>query len=98
MWHGIHNTFPRLSKYSLGEKIDALFVAMLENLFLARYSDNASKFLHLQTAGAKLDLLKFFLQVSWEIKVLDHKQFASISEPLHAIGKMVGGWQKQLKT
>ncbi|MEK7134943.1 MAG: four helix bundle protein [Patescibacteria group bacterium] len=44
----------------------------------------------------KLDLLKFFLQISWEVKVLDNKKFILLSEKLNEIGKMIGGWLRQL--
>ena len=49
-----------------------------------------------QKAGAKLDLLKLFLQISWEIKALDNKRYIALSEKLDEIGRMLGGWQKQL--
>lgn len=40
--------------------------------------------------------MKFFLQVSWEIKALDNKKFINIAEKFVEIGKMLGGWNKQL--
>lgn len=70
----------------------------MENLFLARYATNERKLVLINAAGAKLDLLKFFIQIAWEIKALDHKKFAALSSPLNEIGKMIGGWQKQIQT
>jgi len=43
-----------------------------------------------------IDVLKFFLQVAWEIKALDNKKFIELSEKLIEIGRMLGGWNKQL--
>lgn len=51
----------------------------------------------LQKANGKLDLLKFFLQISWEIKILDNKKYIVLSEQLNEIGKMIGGWSKGLQ-
>ncbi len=48
-------------------------------------------------ARRAVPLLKFFIQIGWEVKVLDHKKFAAISVPLNEIGKMVGGWKKSLE-
>ena len=45
----------------------------------------------------KLDLLKFFLQISWEIKALDNKKYITLSEKLGEIGKMIGGWIKGIE-
>lgn len=50
----------------------------------------------MQKAVTKLDLLKFFLHIAWEIKALDNKKFILLSEKLNEIGKMLGGWFRQL--
>jgi len=49
-----------------------------------------------QRASIKLDGVKFFLQIAWELKAIDNKKFSAISVPLAEVGKMLGGWQKQL--
>jgi predicted membrane chloride channel (bestrophin family) len=49
-------------------------------------------------ASNNLDLLKFFLQIAWEIKALDNKKYIALSEKLNEMGKMLGGWRKQLIT
>ena len=91
LWHGFLLQFPRLSKYTLGTRIDAIFTEILELLLVAKYSDKINK------AIAKLDSLKFFMQIAWEIKALDNKKFACLSRPLAEIGRMLGGWRKQLQ-
>lgn len=96
-WHGFLPHFPRLSKYTLGAKIDTIFTEILELLLLAKYSDKNSKLLLINRAIAKLDSLKFFLQISWEIKALDNKKFVHLSKLLVEIGRMLGGWRKQLQ-
>ena len=32
----------------------------------------------------------------WELKLLDNKKYISVSAPLIEVGKMLGGWQRQL--
>ena len=83
-------------RYSIGAKIDSLFLENIETIFLAGYADKAEKIVYLRKASIKLDSLKFFLQVSWEIKSLDNKKYISLSEKLNEVGKMLGGWIKQL--
>jgi hypothetical protein len=94
LWHVFHQGFPRLSKHTLGEKIDGLFSDLIESLFLAGYSSSNGKAIHITTASVKLDLLKYFVQVAWELKCLDHKQYAVLTPPLVEVGKMIGGWMK----
>lgn len=88
--------FPRLSRYTLGVKIDTIFTDCLELLLLAKYSDKNSKLILINKAITKLDSLKFFLQIAWEIKALDNKKYFYLSKPLAEIGRMLGGWRKQL--
>jgi hypothetical protein len=94
VWHVFHQGFPRLSKHTLGEKIDRLFTELLESLFLASYAAGNEKAAHIMAASAKLDLLKYFLHIAWELKCLNHKQYAAMTPPLAEVGKMIGGWMK----
>ncbi|OHA52036.1 MAG: hypothetical protein A3A97_00610 [Candidatus Terrybacteria bacterium RIFCSPLOWO2_01_FULL_40_23] len=66
-------------------------------LFIASYLSREEKLPYLHKASAKLDLLKFFLQISWELKVIDNKKYITLSEQLNEVGKMLGGWSKGLQ-
>jgi hypothetical protein len=98
LWQTYIRYFPKDLRYTLGGKIDLLFIEVLESLFAASYLIKEQKQPHLQRAAQKLDLLKFFLQLSWECKALDIKKFVNISELTIEIGRMLGGWQKQVIT
>lgn len=89
---------PQGSRYTLGGKIDALCIETLESLLVASHLPKADKIAFVRTANQKLDLLKFFLQVAWEIKALDTKKYGSLSESIQEIGRMIGGWIRQLET
>ena len=95
LWHNLLTHFPRLSKYTLGSKIDALFTEVLELILLAGYSSKEQKSAFLHRASTKLDALKFFLYIAWELQCLDNEKYIKISESLLEIGKMLGGWRRQ---
>ncbi len=95
-WQNFIHHLPKQTRYTLGEKIDLLFIEIFELIITARYLPTQQKFPILQRASLKLDLLKFFLQISWEIKTLDTKKYILLSGPLDEIGKIIGGWQKQI--
>ena len=97
LWQENLPNFPKTSRYTLGSKIDQLFIEMTELVFTASYLLSEKKLICINKASAKLDLLKFFLRISWEIKALDNKKYAALSEKLDEIGKMLGGWIRQLK-
>jgi hypothetical protein len=96
MWHNLLPHLPRLTKHSLGEKISLLFTDIIELILTAGFAARDNKLLITQKASIKLDTLKFFLQIAWELKILDNKKYISVSTPLIEVGKMLGGWQKQL--
>jgi len=75
-----------------------LFLEILELTFTSAYLSRDQKLPYIRKAAAKLDLLKFFLQISWEIKAIDNKKYQILAEPLVEIGRMFGGWIRQLQT
>lgn len=98
IWHAHYSNFPRLSKFSLGAKIDSLFTDVIELIFLAGYAGADQKYTFVVRASTKLDLLKFFMQVAWEVKCLDQRKYAALAGPLNEIGNDIGSWQKYLQT
>jgi len=96
LWHQFLPHFPKTSRYSLGSKIDYLFLETTESIIMASYSTIKEKIPFVRKASTKLDLLKFFLQIAWEIKALDSKKYIALSEYLQEVGRMLGGWTNQL--
>lgn len=96
IWHSYVRRFPKDLRYTLGGKIDSLFIETLEAIFMASSLGPQQKLPFLQTASVKLDLLKFFLQIAWESKALDNTKYIKLSEQLVEVGRQLGGWQKQI--
>jgi len=90
-------SLPRLTRYTLGTKIDDLFSDCLELALLAGYTARTEKYGAIQKLSIKLDVLKFFLKILWELKGLDNQKYTTLSTPLAEIGKMIGGWLASLK-
>ncbi len=81
----------------MGNKIDSLFLEILELLFTASYQSAEKKLPTLEIMSKKIDLLKFFLRITWEIGALDNKKYIVLSEEIQELGRMVGGWRKSLQ-
>ncbi len=96
LWHAYLPHIPRLTRYSLAEKINLLFIELIELIIIATYTSRDQKISTIEKASIKLDLLKHFLQIIWELKAIDSKKLAELSTPLIETGKMLGGWKKQL--
>ena len=88
---------PRLSRYTLGVKIDRLFIELLEITFTAKYAKRTEKLNFLEELSRKLDNLKFFITLLFEAKGLDASKFGQLSQKLSTAGKMTGKWLKFFK-
>ncbi len=98
IWHRNLANLERLSRYTLGEKIDNLFTDTIELILLAGYAQRDQKSIIVDRASTKLDSLKFFLRLMNVAKELPDKKYLEISQPLAEVGKQLGGWHKQLGT
>jgi len=46
---------------------------------------------------SKLDILKFFIQLAWESRIIPTSKHADLTQKLEEIGRMLGGWKKGLE-
>ncbi len=98
VWHTNLANVSRVDRHTLGVKIDDIFLSLLEVLFRATFAyDKFEKLSLVSQAIGKADLLKFFLQIGWEHKVLDHTVYGKIILQLDEVGRMLGGWKKSLQ-
>lgn len=96
VWQGYLAHFPKANRFTLGSKIDDVFLAAIEYCFLASYSNLSEKLPLLDRAISRVDLIKLLLQLAWEMQALDSKKYAHLGEGLSEVGKMLGGWRRQL--
>ncbi|MBI5221679.1 MAG: four helix bundle protein [Candidatus Magasanikbacteria bacterium] len=97
LWHNFLPHLPRLTRYTLGVKIDNLFVELLEITFTAKYAKREDKLKFLEEVSNKLDNLKFFITLLWEAKGLNASKYSQLSQKLAASGKMTGKWLQLFK-
>src|SRR3989339_893671 len=97
LWHSFLIHLPKITRYTLGEKIDNFFTDCLEIALLASYQPRDKKMELIEQLNAKFDTLKFFIKLIWEIKEIDTNKMTAISIPLTEVGRMIGGWMKLFK-
>lgn len=85
-----------MHRYSLGERLDILFVEIIEAIACATFLARSEKQPYVRLAIRKLDTVTVLLGILWETKSIDTKIYAVLSAPLDEVGKMLGGWNGQL--
>jgi len=97
VWFNYYQKLPKLHRYTLGARIDGLWIETIEATTLASFLSREEKLPSVRLAIRKLDALKILLMVLWETKSLDNKKYIVLSEKLDEIGRMFGGWNGQLQ-
>ncbi|MDP3764447.1 MAG: four helix bundle protein [bacterium] len=97
IWFQYYQILPKAHRYTLGRRIDSMFIEIVEAIVTASFLTQEKKLPFVQHALRKTDTLKILLQVLWETKSLDDKKYIAVSKPLEEIGKMLGGWNGQLQ-
>lgn len=81
----------KLTRFGLGAKIESLFIETIQNIFIASRKQKQEKLEYLNKASDSFDLLKFLLQIMWEMDLLDNRKYIALSKFLDEIGRMIGG-------
>jgi len=87
---------PKGGRHTIGARIENKFLDLLELSYLAYYTEREKKAEKILQCILILDTLKFFIQVTWEGKLISNKQYEDVAVKLEEIGKMLGGWKKSL--
>ena len=95
LWYQYLPHTPRLIRHSLGEKITTLFTQLIELILIAGYSQKDKKIEIIHKASTTLDLLKYFLEIAFDLKAIKSAQLASLASLLAEVGRQLGGWTKQ---
>ena len=96
LWYSYYQILPKLYRYSLGRRIDTLFVEIIETIAGASFLAREEKAPYVRLARRKVDTLRIMLMILWETKTLDNKKYIALSEKLEEVGRMLGGWNGQL--
>ena len=69
--------FPRLRRYTLGERIETLLLQVLERLLEAAYSSGRDKTRALQRASQQLNVVRHLWRLSHELKAVPPRALTS---------------------
>ena len=81
----------------MGQKIEHHFLDLLELTFSSSYLPPEPKIILLSRAISKLDVLRFFIQLAWEGKLIPTEKYSVLLADLGEIGRQLGGWKKGLQ-
>ena len=95
-WMEIQRNMERSARFGIGNKIDVLFLRILELLRKSMYAPINKKVVLLEEVTDHIDSFRFFFQLLWETKLISDKEYISFGSEIENLGKIVGGWKKGL--
>lgn len=98
LWHNFLGYLPRLTRYTLGMRIDNLFTDLIATTLTAQYAKREQKLLVLTQLAQKLDHLKYFVTILWEAGGLEANKYSQLAQKLNEAGTMLGAWIRKLET
>ncbi len=87
---------PKSQKFTLGDRLHNLLSEILEMLIEAHYSAKIEKLPLLQKVNIKLEKLRFFTRLCFDLGYLSARQYEDFVRRHDEIGRMAGGWIKSL--
>ena len=96
IWVSIVPHIAKGARYTLGARIENKFLDLLELSYIAYFTEKEKKMEKVSKCILQLDTLKFLVSVAWEGKLISNKHCEDVAFKLEEVGKMLGGWKKNL--
>jgi hypothetical protein len=83
----------RSERFGIGDRIDVLWLDLLDSLRKAAYAPVNQKLFALEETIRDVDAVRFFIHIAWESELMAQSHFISLGKDIEEIGRMVGGWK-----
>lgn len=95
--HDIVPHMPRIGRYTTGARIENHFLDLLELIYKAYYASMENKNIVIVESISKNDIIKYLIQIAFENKLIKEKEYLTLSNKLHEVGKILGGWKNSIE-
>jgi hypothetical protein len=87
----------KAERYTIWQRVDTTCIDLIEQVISASNRSRAEKLLSLEEASIKLNLLRIFVRMAKDTKVIDPKKYLAMQVLMDEIGRMLGGWLRASK-
>lgn len=96
IWIAIVPHIPKTARFTIGARIENKLLDLLECSYIAYFSGQREKLEKIDECIRTLDIIKFLIMTAWQGKLISNKQYEDIGIKLNEIGKMLGGWKRNV--
>ena len=83
-----------MERHSLWLRVENITLDILEGFLQVGYISPENRAGQLARVSAKIDMLRVFLRLTFDVKVINNKKYLLLQETLDEIGRMLGVWLK----
>ena len=96
IWVNIVPHIAKGARYTLGSRIENKFLDLLDLAYISYFTKKEEKLEKISECILLLDTLKFLVSIAWEGKLISNGHYENVALKLEEVGKMFGGWKKNL--
>jgi len=94
---GIVAHIPKGQRYTIGVRVENKLLDLSELAYITYFTPKETRLEKITECILVLDTLKFLVHITWEAKLISHKHYEEIGQKLEEVGRMFGGWKKNLE-
>jgi len=88
---------PKHARHTLWQRCENSCLDALQGLIMVSYLPLSSRREKVLLVSSSIDMLRIFVRLASDTKIIDKKLYLSLQEQIDEIGRMLGGWLKTLK-
>ena len=95
--YGYRSTVNKQDRYSIWQRCDTIVLDILEGILVASQAYKSEKLPVLERTSVKLNILRVFIRLMKEVRVIDNRKYVVLQGFVDEIGRMLGGWMKSAR-
>lgn len=96
-FYGYKNLIPKHELHALYHRCEIKILDIIEGIIYASQVGKSERLPALEHVSTSLSLLRVFVRLMKETKILDNKKYAELQAFIDNIGNQIGGWIRYLK-
>lgn len=95
-YYFVHKNLPKIFRVTVGEYIMSELAEGMKTVVMANIKKNQDDYVQgyslLKNLRARIEILRAYFLISWEMKFISHNFFADINDRLEEISREAAGW------
>jgi hypothetical protein len=95
--YGYRLDIGKQDRYAIWQRGEDCALDVLEKILMASQLAKEHKLPHLEHASVQLNLLRVFVRLMKDTRVIDNRKYVTIESEVDEVGRMLGGWIRSTK-